>query len=443
MDFFIIGFPPLPEQGLEGTAYLKIHSLSSHSGFLGKSWIYQADIQSFITKDGHILQAYRLPCSVRLPHHPLLVRPPAHCDYVVSGRLQEKGNGFYAFKVKKETPWFPVKDSWSLAEYRFEAKQWLKSFIQHHIAHPQSASFLAGIATGEFDDRRLSFEFSRFGLQHIMAISGLHFGILAASIGFFLQLCLPSRAQTIALIIFLSLYFLFLGNNPSIMRAWNMICLSLLGTLIKTKSNVLNTLGVALLIVLIIDPLLCQQIGFQFSFLCTAAILLAYPSADFFLTACITKRPLSQMILMNRWNQLGYCLLTLFRKGLALTLAIHLFSLPLILYHFQKFPWMGLIYNFFFPFFVSLALFLLVLGSLLNFLVPWIGTWIHTLNNFYTQTMLKIVYGMPVSVDSYLRYNEVSDWMLILYLSSLCLIVILIKSYLDQKRFEKVEWAFL
>jgi len=99
------------------------------------------------------------------------------------------------------------------------------------IPSARSASFLKGISTGDFEDHMMVMELGRFGLQHIMAISGFHFSLVALIISTLFAGFLPRKMASSTVIFLLSCYFLFLGCSPSILRAWVMIFVVLLGTI--------------------------------------------------------------------------------------------------------------------------------------------------------------------------------------------------------------------
>jgi competence protein ComEC len=321
-----------------------------------------------------------------------------------------------------------VGGSWSLAERRYAAKQVVANAIDQCYRSRKSALFLTGIATGDFDDRIMTYEFSRFGLQHIMAISGFHFSIVASILSGLLRFLLPPKRSTLVMIGLLTSYFLFLGCGPSILRAWLTIQIALFGLIMQRKGSGLNALGLALLLSLLIDPLMCRSIGFQFSFLTTASILLFYGPIDHAMQQIFYKRPLSEAIDMDVWNQHGYCLLAILRQALSLGIAVNCAALPMTLYLFQKFPLFSLLYNLFFPFLVSISMLLLILG----FLVPLLGAWIHTLNDWYTHCLLNFTYNLPHRLDIVL-YQDVALWVLVPYLTLLLLGGIVIQHKLRTK----------
>lgn len=424
--------PSLPIEGLKGKACLTIESVSSHSSYFGRRWIYRCQLQHLFDEQGMHQKIRNVKCQISFPQQKQWSRPPANQNYLVQGTLTYNTKGQYLFKVDKNTLWYPIEGTWSLAEWRYKAKKKAKAFILKIFSNPQSASFLAGLLTGEFENLTLRQSFARFGLQHILAISGFHFTIIASVINQIL-LCLISRKKTAFVTIsLLTGYLLFLGGQPSILRAWLMICIPILGDYLERATNGLNSLGVALLITLFIDPLQCQEWGFQFSYLITAAILLFYSVIDRYLMTLLPKRPLSQLIEMHKWDLHGHCLLALFRQSLALTIAVSLVAYPLTLYYFHSFPIMSLLYNLFFPLLVSLSLALLLMGMMTQ-IIPFIGQGIHELNNYYTHWILALTSDMPSSIDYYHRIDALDKAPLILYLCLALMCGIWIRSFMLKK----------
>lgn len=430
-------FPTLPIDGVLGRADLEIISVSSKSTSFGKLWSYRGTLEAFEpASTSQMMKAKHLPIAISLPQNGEITRPHANQAYQIKGVLKETAPGYYTLIVPKDTPWYPIEGSWSFAEMRFLAKQKVSQYIHSHITGVRTATFLSGIATGDFDDRLMSFEFSRFGLQHIMAISGFHFAIIASILSILLRLMFNKRRGTLLLIFLLSSYFVFLGCGPSIMRAWITILIALLSFIVEKQGSGINSLGVALIAVLLMDPLLCRHMGFQFSFITTAAILLFFPGCDLAMQSLFAKRPLSQMIEMNGINQHGYCVLVFFRQALALTFAVNLIALPIMLFYFQKFPLLSLIYNLFFPFLVSISMLLLLLGLLFSLGIPLLGSAIHLLNSHYTQFVLNFTYNMPTTLDVTWRVSPFSLELLLLYLTVVFVVAIFLRNALEQRQLE-------
>ena len=109
------------------------------------------------------------------------------------------------------------------------------------------------------------------GTQHLIAISGLHVGIVMLG----LYLLLPKSAMALVLIATLGgIYVLLVGFGPSAQRAWVMCLLGLLYAAGYLRQGKWRIYLLALFLVLLIDPLAPLNLGFWFSFICVAILLL-------------------------------------------------------------------------------------------------------------------------------------------------------------------------
>ncbi len=125
--------------------------------------------------------------------------------------------------------------------------------------------------------------FSRSGLSHIMAVSGLHVGFIAAPFWIFIPYFWTRKSgKWIGLIIFTSillLYAVITGFSASVSRASLMAWLLTYSRLFHKMSNSFNLMGVAALILMLINPLQVFDVGFQLSFSAVFIILLIMPLA--------------------------------------------------------------------------------------------------------------------------------------------------------------------
>lgn len=123
--------------------------------------------------------------------------------------------------------------------------------------------------------------FSRAGLSHVMAVSGLHVGFLVAPIWFmttFLQGL--GRVRWIGLgvlSVVLPLYALLAEFSPSVCRASLMAWLLFCSRMISREVDPLNVMGASALLLLLIDPAQLQDPGFQMSYTAVSLILLLFP----------------------------------------------------------------------------------------------------------------------------------------------------------------------
>lgn len=432
-------FPHKPEKEFSGMALFKIDSFSRVSKHYGHSWLYKGTIQSFHFQNEVI--AYNIPANIQLSSN--LVPPKANRSYLIEGILREISPYKFVIIPNKDKPWIPIPWTFSFADFRYQAKQAVSNYIYKNYHSSHVAAFLVGIATGDFQDRLLSYEFSRFALQHIMAISGFHFAIVASLLNFILSIFFSPKKTAAILILLLTVYFSFLGWAPSIMRAWVSATLLLASTLFERKSSGLNSLGIGLMGILLLDPLACTSLGFQFSFASTAAILLVYSPIDKILQKLFPKRPLGVMIDMNSLNQHAYTFLNWSRAAISLTIAVNSVALPLTLYYFQKFPLMGLVHNLFFPFLVSISMIFLFFGSFVSFLIAPLGSLLHRMNEIYTQFVLNYTFNMPTTLDTYWRTSSISLNFIIMNLCILFIFGVLAISLCDRKHEHSEDWMLL
>ena len=127
--------------------------------------------------------------------------------------------------------------------------------------------------------------FSRAGVSHLLAISGLHVGIVATvsfflctavfgRIPFLLKRALVKKAAALLSMLFVLGYGMMAGMSPSTQRAVIMICILLFAYLFDRQYNPANTLALAALGILAIFPQSLFNISFQLSFAAVTAIFM-------------------------------------------------------------------------------------------------------------------------------------------------------------------------
>jgi competence protein ComEC len=158
-------------------------------------------------------------------------------------------------------------------------RTYLSGFIDRNL-RGESAHFLRGLLLG--DRSRIGDEvresFIAAGVIHILAVSGLHVGIMTlivfAVLGF---LRVPRTARIAATIACLIVYMHVTGAAPSVVRATVMASIMLAGFVLQRRSDVYNSIAVAALVLLALDARELFKPSFQLSFAAVLSIVYLYP----------------------------------------------------------------------------------------------------------------------------------------------------------------------
>ena len=182
--------------------------------------------------------------------------------------------------------------------------------------------------------------FNRIGIAHLLAISGLHLGMVA-TLAFFAFRHLLARSRKILLAAWVPrgaalmsvlpvLFYGFLaGMSPATQRAVIMVMAFLVALLFQREQDPINTLAVAAIVILIIRPTALFEISFQLSFAAAFAILYALRNLP-----CISK--------LRSAPPTAFKKLALF---LLVSAAAILGTLPITLYYFNQTSIIGLFSN--------------------------------------------------------------------------------------------------
>lgn len=143
---------------------------------------------------------------------------------------------------------------------------------------------IASILLGSDDklDPELAQSYAAAGASHILCVSGMHVGIIFMIINFLLAFMDFNRKskiiKTFVLLIVIWGYACITGLSPSVMRAATMFTFMAIGGVLGRKTNTYNNLFVSMLFLLIFNPLLILEIGFQFSYLAVFGIVWLQPN---------------------------------------------------------------------------------------------------------------------------------------------------------------------
>ncbi|GAB6084812.1 ComEC/Rec2 family competence protein [Alkaliphilus crotonatoxidans] len=261
---------------------------------------------------------------------------------------------------------------------------------------------------GYLDEAMLS-NFSKSGTAHIIAVSGLHIGILVMILERLLTfLSIGRNPRLLITLILITFYGFMVGLPISIVRAGMMYMLYVMAYFLHRRYDSVNSLMLIGFISVVSNPYALGTVSFQLSFGATLSILLFYP----IMAKALKGLPKAIGGLM------------------AVTLAAQLGTVPIILYHFQQISIISPLANLLIVPLLGLIL-TLALGSVtLGILVKPLGLWVNRLIHL----LLTYINGMVQWLGS-LRFSSITiEEISIVYLVLYYLILAVIYIILPQSR---------
>lgn len=199
-------------------------------------------------------------------------------------------------------------------------------------------SLLRGILLGDESNisTSLADAYRLTGTSHIIAISGFNMSVLAGLVSLFFTRQFGRKRGALVTILLLGSYSLLVGASASVLRAAFMGSYAVLGNSISRKGNTLNNLGVSTLIMVVLNPHLPWDLGFQFSVMATLGLSLFAGPLRARLEVWLGKR-------MEQKNAISIS--SLISETFLLTIIAQALVLPLSIWHFREVSWLFLIAN--------------------------------------------------------------------------------------------------
>lgn len=254
------------------------------------------------------------------------VRNPGAFDYAAYAARKQLFHQIWLktgqYRIRTETS----------AGWLTQTHRWVRRRLQETLPDTRVAALAAALLIGYTKelDPELVQAYSDTGVVHIIAISGMHLSLVYLLLnGLFSRIPGISKYRMLrvaAVLILIWSFTCLTGAGASITRAAVMFTCMQLGEWMGRKTQVLNMLTAAALLLLLFDPMLLWDLGFQLSFLALLSLIIFEPA--------FRKLAWPQ----QRWLQPVWQLL-------AAATAAQLLTFPLCLYYFHQFPLVFLLAN--------------------------------------------------------------------------------------------------
>lgn len=214
----------------------------------------------------------------------------------------------------------------------FETRAHIVGVLQKYVTDTAATGIAEALLIGykEDLDKSLLQAYSNAGVVHIIAISGLHLGLIYFMLSWVLsRIPVLKKNALIKMLLILGSLWLFAiltGSSASVLRSAVMFSCILFGNTWFRKSSVYNSLAASAFILLCYNPYFLWDVGFQLSYLALVGIVWL-------------QQPIGRMIYFpNKWVARIW-------KMAAVTISAQLAAFPLCIYYFHQFPNLFLLTN--------------------------------------------------------------------------------------------------
>jgi competence protein ComEC len=327
-------------------------------------------------RPGQLLKVNKAPEKIGTPKN------PNEFDY--RAFLARKGIDFRQF-IGKDFQMVEANLTSTSGHFLVKFRNQLASRLQEQIPDAHSKQIGLALLLGQKQslDRDLREGYVQAGVMHILAVSGLHVGIIyALFLGFLKPLKLSkkwSRLYLLFVVLLIWVYAIVTGLSPSVVRAATMFSLLSLGQMRDRKPSVFNILAFSAMLMISINPEVIYEVGFQLSYLAVAGIVLIQP------------------LILNWWLPPNRVLEYLWQLT-AVSIAAQLATFPLSVYYFHLFPTYFLLGNLLI---IPLAFVIMQIGIPLLLLgwIPVVGSslgWVLSKLIWCQNFVIQVIQDLPM-----------------------------------------------
>lgn len=282
--------------------------------------------------------------------------------------------------------------------------------IKNHVSN-NCGNFLQGVILGErrYIHKNIRDKFTYCGTAHLLAISGLHIGIITGIILWILHfLSIKREIKYILGFLFLTIYILGITKSPSSVRAYIMGSIFILGKIFYEKTDIKKSLALAVIINFFISPISFGNLSFIFSYLCLFSIIYIFP-------ICYIKKKKKYKNILN---------------FLIFTGIIQIFITPVSIYFFKTIPLLSYFTNFILT---PLGTIFIILGFI-SFFIP------ETILSIFFAPILQGIYNIIELTLNYLskipyltiKYNGNLSLKFVIFTYIILIILFYLKKYLEK-----------
>lgn len=227
------------------------------------------------------------------------------------------------------------------------------------------------------------------GLSHISVVSGLHLSIIAF-LSRKLFSFIPNRYVSSLLSIIVIIFFMLIcGCTVSVVRSGVMMIIYTIGTMISRQSDSLNSIGIAALLIILINPYSVGDVGMSLSFFSTIGIVVWYNKLYSFIMKPVCKTSLLEI------KPVGFIIRTVIAAAVCSVCAT-IWTLPVTILAFDGFSSVGIIANMLVVPFVPVLLICIIFCILTHYIafLPFLSDFFAFIIRFFYDYIMYICKGL-------------------------------------------------
>jgi len=215
---------------------------------------------------------------------PRLVHPPENPESFDYQKYLRNQAIYYQLYLPESAvmPTGVESPNWML-DFAYQIRRFCAKKLRKYISNPESASIVVALVLGIKDgiSHELQEVYASAGVIHILAVSGLHVGIIFMLISkIFHRLNDTKKGKLLFAFLVTSILFLYAlitGFSPSVVRSVVMFSCFTWATASQRRSNPYNTIAFSAFVMLCYNPYFLIEVGFQLSYLAVIGIVYFYP----------------------------------------------------------------------------------------------------------------------------------------------------------------------
>ena len=399
--------PPVPK---DETVQVKAeviglaHDEEKRNASIGKALVYiEKDSLSTLLAYGDVLIAAN---KFERPNPPPNPKQFNHKAFLANKQIYHQ-----AFLNPQDWQLSGMNQGWDLFRGVYQTREQLLEWLRSSLTRADEIAVASALLTGykESIDPELRQSYASTGAMHVLAVSGLHVGIiylmLSAALSFLNPIPKGNYIKMAIIILALWLYACLTGLPPSVIRAATMFSFVAIGSNLKRLTNIYGSILTSMFVLLFINPYLLTQVGFQLSYAAVLGIVFLQPK------------------IYHLIDVSGNWLLDQIWAITAVSFAAQLATFPLTLFYFNQFPTYFLVSNLV----VIPAAFLIVPAGFIFFILkglPW--NWIDPISEgmgflldhmlFFLNYLIESVQALPYSLINEVFITTGEFWLIYLAL---------------------------